>query len=70
MQRTDQENEEEYFVIRPYLMDLDSTNGTYLNQEKIESARYYELLEEDVIKFGTSQREYVMMLEESSWKKY
>lgn len=66
MQRTDQENEEEYFVIRPYLMDLDSTNGTYLNQEKIESARYYELLEEDVIKFGTSQREYVMMLEESS----
>jgi smad nuclear-interacting protein 1 len=35
-------------------MDLDSTNGTYLNQEKIESARYYELLEEDVIKFGTS----------------
>lgn len=31
--------------VRPYLMDLGSANGTYLNNERIETERYYELLE-------------------------
>ena len=31
--------------VRPYLMDLGSANGTYLNNERIENERYYELLE-------------------------
>jgi len=31
--------------IRPYLMDLGSTNGTYINSERLEAQRYYELLE-------------------------
>ena len=26
---------------RPYIMDLDSTNGTFLNGKKVESRRYY-----------------------------
>ena len=36
----------------PYLLDLDSTNGTSLNGEKIEAARYYELRTEDLIRVG------------------
>lgn len=32
-------------AVRPYLMDLGSANGTYLNNERIEAERYYELLE-------------------------
>jgi len=47
--------------IKPYIMDLESTNGTYLNAEKLEPARYYELLPEDVLKFANSSRDYVVM---------
>jgi smad nuclear-interacting protein 1 len=42
-------------------MDLESTNKTYLNGSEIEGARYYELREKDVVKFGESTREYVFM---------
>jgi smad nuclear-interacting protein 1 len=42
-------------------MDLESTNGTLLNGEKIEPARYYELIKDDVINFGFSKRDYVIM---------
>lgn len=35
--------------------------GTYLNGERIEATRFYELLEKDVIKFGYSSREYVLL---------
>ena len=45
----------------PYLMDLESTNATILNGEKVEGARYYELREKDIVKFGDSTREYVFM---------
>ncbi|KAA0194192.1 Smad nuclear-interacting protein 1 [Fasciolopsis buskii] len=48
-------------MIRLYLIDLESVNGTYLNNAKIEPRRYYELIEKDVIKFGFSTREYVVM---------
>ncbi|CAG9464865.1 unnamed protein product [Pedinophyceae sp. YPF-701] len=47
--------------VRPYVMDLGSTNGTYLNGERIEERRYYQLLERDVVKMGNSSREYVLM---------
>ncbi|XP_078436734.1 SMAD/FHA domain-containing protein [Wolffia australiana] len=52
-------------AIRPYLMDLGSTNGTFINDERIEPQRYYELRERDVIKFGNSSREYVFLHENS-----
>lgn len=45
----------------PYIIDLDSTNKTYLNGSPIESRRYYQLLEKDVLKFGFSSREYVII---------
>ncbi|XP_034554238.1 smad nuclear-interacting protein 1 [Notolabrus celidotus] len=49
--------------VRPYIIDLGSGNGTYLNNQRIESQRYYELKEKDVIKFGFSSREYVLLHE-------
>ncbi|KAF8568930.1 hypothetical protein P879_01188 [Paragonimus westermani] len=48
-------------MVRLYLIDLESANGTYLNNTRIEPRRYYELLEKDLIKFGYSSREYVLM---------
>ncbi len=42
-------------------MDLESTNKTFLNGDAIEPARYYELREKDILKFGESLREYVIM---------
>ncbi|XP_057769060.1 FHA domain-containing protein DDL-like [Salvia miltiorrhiza] len=52
--------------VRPYLMDLGSTNGTFVNDERLEPQRYYELFEKDTIKFGNSSREYVLLHENST----
>lgn len=43
----------------------ESANGTFVNNKKIEPRRYVELLERDVVKFGFSQREYVLLHENS-----
>lgn len=51
--------------IRPYIIDLDSANGTYINNKRIDPRKYVELLEKDVIKFGYSTREYVLLHENS-----
>ncbi|KAK2610418.1 hypothetical protein N8I77_003848 [Diaporthe amygdali] len=48
--------------VKPYLIDLESANGTELNGEKVPDRRYLELRPKDVIKFGLSTREYVIML--------
>jgi smad nuclear-interacting protein 1 len=48
-------------INKPYIMDLGSTNGTHLNGSKIDPMRYIELLEKDVLKFGNSSREYVLL---------
>ncbi|KAF0992153.1 hypothetical protein HZS_5629 [Henneguya salminicola] len=55
----------EPFIVKPYIMDLDSANGTFLNNEKINSRRYYELLNGDVVRFALSTREYVVLNENS-----
>ena len=47
--------------VRLYVIDLNSANGTYINNQRIESQKYVELLEKDVIKFGFSTREYVLL---------
>uniref|UniRef100_A0A2N9I8Q1 FHA domain-containing protein n=1 Tax=Fagus sylvatica TaxID=28930 RepID=A0A2N9I8Q1_FAGSY len=41
--------------VRPYVMDLGSTNKTYLNDNAVEPQRYYELIEKDTIRFGNSR---------------
>ncbi|KHJ49133.1 FHA domain protein [Trichuris suis] len=53
------------FHVKPYLIDLGSANGTYLNNERMEPQRYYELFEKDVFRFGYSTREYVLLNEKS-----
>jgi smad nuclear-interacting protein 1 len=51
--------------IRPYIIDLESANGTLVNGKKIEAKRYVELFEKDVLKFGFSSREYVLLHDQS-----
>jgi smad nuclear-interacting protein 1 len=48
--------------VRPYLIDLDSANGTKLNGERITGSRYVEVRDKDIVQFGLSEREYVFML--------
>lgn len=48
--------------VRPYLIDLESANGTLLNKEEVPASRYLELRDKDMVQFGHSTREYVLML--------
>ncbi|OJD15602.1 hypothetical protein AJ78_04155 [Emergomyces pasteurianus Ep9510] len=48
--------------VRPYLIDLESANGSTVNGEPAPKGRYMELMDKDVLKFGFSTREYVLML--------
>lgn len=48
--------------VKPYVIDLQSANGTHLNGQQVADRRYLELRPKDVLKFGTSDREYVVML--------
>lgn len=51
--------------VKPYIIDLESANGTFLNNQRIDPRRFYELKEKDVLKFGFSTREYVILTEKS-----
>ena len=55
-------------IVKPYIMDLKSRHGTFLMGDKIDSHRYYELLPKDVIKFGASSREYIVLADDSNEK--
>ncbi|KAI1139184.1 SMAD/FHA domain-containing protein [Hypoxylon sp. FL0543] len=48
--------------VKPYLIDLESANGTMLNGKRVPESRYLELRDKDMIQFGQSTREYVLML--------
>lgn len=48
-------------VCKPYIIDLNSRNHTYLNKQQIEPQRYYELLNNDILTFGESTRKYVLI---------
>ena len=51
--------------VTPYVIDLNSANGTFVNNQKIEGQKYVQLMEKDVLKFGFSSREYVMLHDQS-----
>ncbi|MCJ1387035.1 hypothetical protein MMC17_010164 [Xylographa soralifera] len=48
--------------VKPYVLDLESANGTWVNGEVVPERRYVELMSGDVVKFGESTREYVLIL--------
>jgi smad nuclear-interacting protein 1 len=54
-------NAEGKISCQPYLLDLESTNGSFINGVRIDSARYYQLKKGDVVRFGSSTREYVLL---------
>jgi smad nuclear-interacting protein 1 len=49
--------------VRPYIIDLGSANGTFVNNQRIEAQRYVELFEQDLLKFGFSTHEFVLLHE-------
>ena len=51
--------------VTPYVIDLGSANGTFVNNQKIDARKYVEVLEKDVLKFGFSSREYVLLHDQS-----
>ncbi|KAI8818966.1 SMAD/FHA domain-containing protein [Fimicolochytrium jonesii] len=51
-------------TVKPYIIDLDSANGTFINNSRIPGSRYVELKVGDTIKFGFSSRDYVLLSEE------
>lgn len=53
-------------VVKPFVIDLESTNGTHVNDETIPTTRFYELQASDVLKFGQSTREYVLLHDEAA----
>ncbi|KAJ2975758.1 hypothetical protein NQ176_g5345 [Zarea fungicola] len=48
--------------VKPYLIDLESANGTMLNSAKVADSCYLELRDKDLLQFGQSTREYILML--------
>ncbi|KAL4940940.1 SMAD/FHA domain-containing protein [Aspergillus oleicola] len=51
--------------VKPYAIDLESANGSTVNGDPIPGGRYIELRDKDMLKFGNSSREYVLMLTQS-----
>jgi smad nuclear-interacting protein 1 len=48
--------------VKPYLLDLDSANGTFVGKDRIPERRYVELKEGDLVKFGLSTRFVILSL--------
>lgn len=51
---------------RPFVIDLDSVNGTMVNHEDVPPSRYYELRSGDTCVFGQGPCEYVLVDEASA----
>ena len=64
--RVDEDSGLEVTESTPYLMDLETTNGTFINGERLDPRRFYQLLQKDCVKFGASTREYVLLSEDAA----
>ena len=53
-------------IVKLYIMDLGSTNGTFLNGDKLKPRVYVEILEKDIVKFALSTRDYIFVKEDAS----
>lgn len=42
--------------VRPYVIDLESANGTWVNGERVPERRFVEVRSGDVVRFGESER--------------
>ncbi|KAI9202086.1 SMAD/FHA domain-containing protein [Polychytrium aggregatum] len=51
-------------TVKPYIIDLNSTNGVMVNGDRIPASRYVELRSGDTIKFGQSSRDYVLLTDD------
>ena len=49
-------------VVRPYVLDLESRRGTWLNKEILEAGRFVEVRGGDVLRLGDDETELVVML--------
>ena len=47
--------------ILPFLIDLNSKNGCFLNGQSVDSSRFYELKNKDLILFGSLKDEFVLI---------
>ena len=54
----------------PYLIDLGSAHGTFLNRRRLDADRFYRLEENDVIRFGSSSKEFILIDSDSSSSKW
>ena len=48
--------------VGPYVIDLESSNGTKVNGEEVPKAKFVQLRSGDVVRLGESEREYVVIL--------
>ncbi|AOW03723.1 SMAD/FHA domain-containing protein [Yarrowia lipolytica] len=52
------------FQTNLYVIDLDSTNGTFINDKQIPTSRYVQVLPKDVLSFGDLSTDYVVVRED------
>lgn len=53
--------------VRPYVVDLESANGTFLNKTKLEDRRFVELRVGDMLVFGSSTRCILLLSSFAVW---
>ncbi len=52
-------------IVRLYLLDLNSSGGSFIGRQPIETAKFVQLLDKDIISFGECEREFVVMNEQN-----